>query len=237
MLTHRVLWLFACSLFVAPGIAMSLTWLTTSVLALIPACAFLIGLATIHYNLLSIDATAPSPLRLVTRNVANYAFVGSIVMVAVVGLSALLGTYVLLVCILLAGSSPGALRFYRRRFERVGVVTSHQQRSDDPPPTGYPPSAVEREARELTDTELCQVWQASFHALRAATSPALQAKIVDTRQVYLDEFAHRNAAGLSAWVSARTGVPEDASPVFSSPTQDNETPIDWDALMFGQDDS
>jgi hypothetical protein len=236
MITHRFMWLFACALFVAAGFAVSVTRPTTSVFALFPACAFLAAIVRIHYNLFTIDADAPSPLSLVMANVGSYAFVGGIAMVAFIGLSALMGAWVLVVCALLAGSSPEAMRLYSRRFARVVVATSHRASSDNLPPTEHPPRAFEREARALTDTELCQVWQASFHALRAETSPILQARIVDTRQGVLDEFARRNAAGLNAWISSGTEALEDASPVFSS-AQRVDNLIDWDALIRGPDDS
>jgi hypothetical protein len=237
MNTYRLSWLFACGFFVALGLLGSLTWPTTSVLALVPVFAFLIGVAQIHYNLLKVDVTAPSPLRSVMKDVASHAFIGAVVMVGFAGLSALMGAWVLLVCMLLACSSPGAMRFYRRKVPRAGVDTRCRPRDDGPPPTEHPATEAEREAREMTDEELCQVWQASFHALQAASSPALQAKIVATRHSYLDELARRNAVGLDAWVSSGRAAPQDASPIFSPSTRQSGTPIDWDALMFGQDES
>ncbi len=236
-MTHRFVWLVACSLVVAPGLVVSLTWPTETVLALFPACAVLIGIATVHYNLLTIDTTAPAPLRLVTANVASCAFAGAVVIFALVGLSSLIGGWVLLVWLVLAGSSPAAVRFYRRRFNAAGVRAPHSLSADEHPLAAHPPGAPERGARDLTDTELCQAWQASGHALLAATSPDLQVRIVDTRQAYLDELARRHAAGLHAWMSSGAGALDDVRPVLSADTGQGEGGIDWDALVFGQEDT
>ena len=236
MTTHRFLWLFACTLAVALGLAVSLTWPTESALALFPVCAFLTGIAKLHYNLLTLEAAALSPLRSVMEGVARHALGGGLAMVGMLGLSALMGAWVLLLCMLLAVSSPGAMRFYRRRIAPAGVSVDHRPSSDDLPLAAHPLTAVECEARELTDKALCDVWRASFLQLREATSPTLQARIVAARHVYLDELARRNPAGLNAWLSSGTGVPEDASPILTSTSQ-SETSIDWDAAMFGQDDS
>ena len=236
MTVHRFLWLVVCGLGTAPGLAVSSTWPTASVVALFTVCAFLSATATVHYNLFRVDPAAPSPLRRVTTNVASHAVLGGVVMVALVGLSALIGAWVVPACVLVAGSSPAAVRLYRRTFDRVRTDSGQRRSPGDRSGTGHLPGAVEREVRELTETELCRVWRASFDALRAATSPTVHARIVAQRQAYLDELGRRNAGGLAAWLGS-TGVPDDASPVLFSSTRQDETPIDWDALMFGHDDS
>lgn len=236
MMTYRSSRLMACALLVAPGLVVSLTWPTGSVLALFAACALMTATARIQLNLVRVEGAARPPLRSVTEGVAGCAVLGGTVVVALVGLSTLVGAWVLLVCLLVAGSSPGAVRFYRRRVAGVDASTDHRPPADDLPPAEHSLTAVEREARGLTDTDLCQVWRTSFRELRAATSPSLQAEIVASRQVYLDELARRDRAGLEAWMSSGAAGPEDASPVFSTSTRRSETSIDWDAMVFDQED-
>lgn len=238
MTAYRWSWTFACALAVASGLAVTLTWPTGSTVALYLVCAFLLGTARIHLNLSRIDDSAPDPVRSVMRGVAASAGVGGLAMVALLGLSTVIGTWLLLVCLLLAGSSPGVLRWCRRNVVPAGVAGDHRPGPDDLPPVRQRSAAVECEVRGLTDTALCQAWRSSFLQLRAATSPTLRAEIVATRQAYLDELARRNPAGVTAWMCSGTPAPEDASPVLSSSSpRPSETSINWDAVLFGEDDS
>ena len=237
MRTHRSLWLTACALCAAPGLVVASTWPTASVVAILPTCAFLIGAATVHYNLARIDSDAPSPLSLALTNVTRNVAVGSVVAVAFLGLGAAVGVWVLAVLAFLAASSPAAVRSCRGWLARMEGTTD-----DEAGPTLVPPPEVSAASagtglRSLDDTELCQVWGASYRALRATSSPALQARIVAAREGYLDELARRNPDGLTAWLSSGTATPEDATPVLSASDRGSETRVDWDQLIPGQDEA
>ena len=237
MSTYRSLWLTACGLCAGPGLVVASTWPTTSVVAILPTCAFLIGAATVHYNLARIDCDAPSPLSLALANVARNVAVGSVVAVAFLGLGAALGLWVLAVLALLAASSPAAVRSCHGWLARVESTGDDHGGPRIVPSPAKSPAPAGTGLRSLDDTELCQTWAASYRALRATSSPALMARIVTARQTYLDELARRNPEGLTAWLSSGTATPEDATPVFSPSDRGSGTRVDWDQLIPGQDEA
>ncbi|TCN32870.1 hypothetical protein EV644_12388 [Kribbella orskensis] len=75
----------------------------------------------------------------------------------------------------------------------------------------------------VTTAELCRQWQDSYQTLRDATTAAARLRIVETRQLYLDELERRDPIGLRVWLgenASAAGNPsrflardgEDASP-------------------------
>ncbi len=81
-------------------------------------------------------------------------------------------------------------------------------------PTGKAPSATDGDAeltsvvvthelvRQMTDAELCHTWRRSFVALQQAHGLHLHARLVQTRQLLLDEVDARHPAGLQAWLGS-----------------------------------
>ncbi len=237
MSRYRSLWLLACGLCTGPGLVVASIWPTTVLVVLLPTCGFLIGTATVHYNLGRIDTDAPSPLRLVVADVARNAAVGSVVAVGFLGLGAVLGTWVLAVLALIAASSPAAVRSCRGWLTRAEGTTEDREGPTLVPPPAESLAPAGAGLRSLDDTELCLAWRASYRTLRATSSPALIARIVSARHAYLDELARRNPEGLTAWLSSGTATPDDATPVFSPSDRSSQTWVDWDQLIPSQDEA
>lgn len=75
------------------------------------------------------------------------------------------------------------------------VVTFEQTR---PLPRVLPEAAV----RQLSNQELCLEWRRSFTALQLATGPTDRMRVVEVRQLYLDEMERRSPAALQAWLGS-----------------------------------
>jgi hypothetical protein len=180
-------------------------------------------------------------LRNVLRLVATGSFLGGAICVALVGLAASFGAWVLLVVALPAGGSPHALRLYGRWLRRRRRATPRPPQRQGPigrtsptlekSPTARPPAKL----RSLSGTDLCHAWRASFTALQETSSPSQRIRIVEARQEYLDEFERRNPEGFMAWLAS--GARAAANPtryVVGSATL-RHRPINWDELIPRQD--
>jgi hypothetical protein len=56
--------------------------------------------------------------------------------------------------------------------------------------------------RAMTDAELCRAWRRSFVALEGARGTQVRARVVEARQLLLDEVEARHPAGLRAWLDS-----------------------------------
>lgn len=62
-----------------------------------------------------------------------------------------------------------------------------------------PAEAVLAVTDELTDADLCMAWRSSYVALDRAVDTSDRLRAVEIRELILDEFGRRDAAGLEAW--------------------------------------
>jgi hypothetical protein len=250
MKAYRISWLIVCGALGAVGASVAFAWSIPAMLATF-VCAALAGagaaLARPEFTPGLDRATSPAETRRLT---STYAFVGGSATVAAVGLGGLLGARVaVLVVVMAAGSSPSAIRLYRRWLRRpalqpyrervIGSGTNSPSRSRTRPrprtQTGSEAAAAPRVApRSLTDDELCLAWRASFSALQRATSRSERLSIVDARSEYLDEFERRNRQGLTAWLASGARAAGDPSR-FLIGGGASHSAIDWDGLIHGPD--
>ncbi|HZX05770.1 MAG TPA: hypothetical protein VFF46_22690, partial [Kribbella sp.] len=131
----------------------------------------------------------PSPTKSRARTVCN-AMAGTAVVGVVFGLSTVLGPAVLLLTIMLALTSPPAMRWYCVKFA--------SRPSDD--------GGVQMSRPTL---ELCREWHDSYEALRRATTTTARLRIVTARQQCLDELERRDPDGMRAWLDSAASAAGD----------------------------
>ncbi|WP_132333364.1 hypothetical protein [Kribbella orskensis] len=93
--------------------------------------------------------------------------------------------------VVLCVTSPAAMRWCSRR---LGHIPGTLGGSD-----------------ALTTAELCRLWQDSYEALRDATTATARLRIVQTRQLYLDELERREPVGLKTWLGDNASAAGDPS--------------------------
>jgi hypothetical protein len=111
--------------------------------------------------------------------------------VACAGYVVLLGAAGPGLVVVLGATSPAAMRWCGRRL-------------------GHIPGRLDGSGA-LTTAELCRQWQDSYEALRDATTAAARLRIVETRQLYLDELERRDPVGLEAWLGGNASAAGDPS--------------------------
>jgi hypothetical protein len=151
------------------------------------------------------------------RPVAGIAALSGLAAIAAAGLMAISGLLGLLMVAVLAVTSPrvwSALRRWRRSKATgpanapqspeqlpetgAGTATIAAARVEDPEPAPEVPA----EPWLLDDYALCCAWRKSFIGLERPHSPAMHLKLVEQRQLYLDELERRNPTGLAEWLAS-----------------------------------
>lgn len=151
------------------------------------------------------------------------------VAMAIVGWAALIGGWALLLTAVVGLSQPDLggylLRGVRRILGRVHFVffeslADRRSASTEPPPlyrytapVTRPASVPDRNVTRLlstavpalSDGDLCYAWRVSFLALQRLAdqqNTLAQSRVVELRQLYLDEMERRNPQGFSRWLKA-----------------------------------
>ena len=154
----------------------------------------------------------------------------AVAVVALIGWSLLMGFVGVLLVLLIALSSPPAVRGAHRlaRWARRGTRREQLQELADPPRYGGVMTAPSRSAvvlddlpvvscparppAAMDDEELCWAWRVSYVALQHAPSVPARLGAVQTRQQYLDELERRNPEGLTAWLYSGARAAGDPRP-------------------------
>ena len=131
-------------------------------------------------------------------------FWGALVVVTVVVAAFSFGALVWPLLVLVAVSSPWAVR----SAVRLAVRPHAQQAGEEPGPGCPEPAAVALSAGDrtaavqaLTDDELCARWRTSYPAMQAASLTTC-AELVSWRQAYLEDLERRNPEGMRAWLDS-----------------------------------
>jgi hypothetical protein len=152
--------------------------------------------------------------------------------------AALLGANVLLLAVLVLGSSPPAVGACARWLRSAPAPSAAQldalARALAYTGPYYVPFVPSCELDELTDEQLCQAWRASYLALQQSLSTDHRIATVAERQKYLDEFERRNPSGFVAWLASGARAPGNPLPYLVGTRYDNPS-INWDELTRGQD--
>ena len=107
------------------------------------------------------------------------------------------------------GATPTAGRPHtgRPHTGRPHTGGPHTNDGDTGQPLGAARVGDDAEVAALSDEQLCWGWRRSYCQLLAATEPWMVSAIVARRQEILDELAHRDPRGFTAWMDsgARAG--------------------------------
>jgi MFS family permease len=168
--------------------------LSRLLLGLIGATVLVVGATTFAAYEADHSATPPgSRVRTAGNAMAGASLVG-----IALGLSTVLSPAVLGLALLLAVTSPRAIRW-------CCVTLASSSSVGDPGP-------IDRETGEL-----CREWQHSYEALRQATTPTAQLRVVMARQRCLDELERRDPEGIHAWLSSTASAAGDPTRFLGGP--------------------
>lgn len=142
--------------------------------------------------------------------VAAAGALAGIAVVAGAGLIDLLGAPALLVLGVLAAACPRlwvALRSWRPPQQpRPSLAARPPEPPETAPATPYKKSELTLEVPPepwlLDDRALCSAWRRSYLVLERHHSPETHLRVVQQRQLYLDELERRNPQGLAAWLAS-----------------------------------
>lgn len=172
------------------------------------------------------------------RLVAANTLIGGGIAVALVGFAALLGQRVGLLASLVLVSSPFAVRAYGRWLRSIPTPSAAQldafARVFADAGVGFVGLPPEPDPRELTDEDLCRRWRASCLDLQRRQSAAQVIRLVEQRQIYLDEFERRYPGGVAAWLASGAGTLDYLTPYAIRGRADHAT-LNWDELTRGRD--
>jgi hypothetical protein len=171
------------------------------------------------------------------RHVCRVAFLSGATAGALAGFVTLVGPGAYLVAVLLAATSPRALRACRRGLSSMPRPTSSQLDALAQSLTYMSPMYVPFEQsfdlRLLTDDQLCNAWRASQTAVRSPSSRRSLLRAVEERGRYLDEFERRQPSLLRAWLATDPGATDSRLP-YAAGSRHEPSGIDWDELTGGQ---
>jgi hypothetical protein len=240
MKVYRTLWLVSCGGLALVGAGVAFIVAGPAMLVLFGGAAAAVGAVT-RRLMVGWDQNAKVPLREVAWTVVTNSMVGGTATIAFVGLAALLGPWVFLLALLVAGGSPPAIPRWRRWVgQHAGRSGSPQQTDpfDQASPEIEPGTGLALESsavfRSLSAAEVCEVWRSSFSALQRASSLSQRMRIVAARQACLDEFERRCPHGLTAWLASGARAAGNPSK-FIAGDGANHPPINWDGLIHGPD--
>jgi len=188
MAIYKTLWRSSCLAFVGIGVLAALLvvpagiWLTLAVPTVIAGWALYVARGGMDVG------PSPSPGQWAVRKAASW----YAVLIAVVGLTAILHAAALFLAVLMAAGSPRALRWYR----------------------GSRPHA---HLPALSTNDLCREWMATYGELAGAPSSAARLRIVMKRQRCLDELERRNPEGLQAWLASAASAGGDPRRYLTGP--------------------
>jgi hypothetical protein len=215
------------------GIGAALVRMPAALLVLLPVFAIL-GLVVAL--VLGAGSTGDRPWDRV-RRVCRVALLSGSAAGALAGLFALVGPGAFLVPVLLASTSPRALRACRRWLRSMPRPTASQldalaQAMACATPM-YLPFELSSDVRLLSDDQLRNAWRNSERAVRTPSSPRALWRAVEERGRYLDELERRRPGLLKAWLSCHAGAPDGPLPLARASGSEPPT-IDWDELTGGQ---
>ena len=234
MTRYRAAWLTATAvlLLIGVGCAVRLSPKASPI-------AYLVGaLASSLASWCVVRRRGAGPRRVRARLVATSALVGGTIAVALVGVAALFGQRVGLLGLFVLVTSPTAVRAYGRLLGSVPTPSAaHLEalaRTFAHAGVGYGGVQQEPEPRELTDDELCECWRVSSPFLRRRPSAAQVMRIVEQRQIYLDEFERRYPGAFAAWLTSGAWRLDYLTP-RAMPGLGDHARINWDELTRGRD--
>lgn len=156
------------------------------------------------------------------------------------GLTKITGPWAVIVLVVVVVSSPHVIDASRRWLRTVPSPSNWQLDtvlwSFAYAGPVYLPFQPAPDAPRVSDDELLsRAWRASCRDLETATSRRRIMRIVEERSEYLDELERRNPAAFSAWLSS-SAAPDHSPLSHLSERRVHPSAINWDELLYGQDD-
>lgn len=234
MTRYERLWLGVCVTVCAIGI-----WIACAVVP--GACLGLVGVAAVMgafvtFVVLEDAESGPTHTHRGQAMATNAAVAGASVG-AFVGFVVVLEGAAFVLALVLAASSPAALRggwslcrgaISSPNFRWASLVTGMAYAGAD-----YAAAVVPR-LDELTDEQLCEAWRQTCDALAAAPSAPATSRIVRERADYVEELTRRSPMGVTAWLVAGPVAVRDPLRFITQSYETNNS-IDWNLLIPGQD--
>jgi hypothetical protein len=144
----------------------------------------------------------------------------STALVAIGGLVGFLGPEVLWLVVAAALASPWVLGRCARLGRKLAAAPAPPTplEAAEPTPAAADPASPAlsgetgcEDPHLLDDRALCLAWRRSFIALEQCRSVAMRVRVVQLRELYLEELERRNPAGLSAWLESGARAAGDPS--------------------------
>ncbi|MDF9278848.1 hypothetical protein P4U43_13740 [Arthrobacter sp. EH-1B-1] len=229
MKTYRRLWMtgWLFTAIIGTGIStISLPWLGLILLALFGSAAGALALMLRrHYG----HRTGNSESAGSVAAVATHAGIGTLAMLGIAGLSTLLGSFTLLLLVIMAVTSPWALRRIHHATWSTDLSTgvpaspAPDREHHSSVHTGRPGAKsmpVSESVHELSDAGLCRAWRSTYLPVREARDAATLGQLALFRGACLDEIERRNPTAFKAWVDA--GARASGDPARFLTTSGNE---------------
>lgn len=201
--TYSTVWcsFWATALALASGTTLLTSPRPATVLTLVLATLFTAALRQLLHG----QSTQVRHDRRASVATAAWALYGGVLAVALSGLIQISAALAALVVLLAVVTSPRTvtwalfLPLWADPFPRPASHGGEDPAADEEA-RREPDSSVRADLAGLSNAELCLAWQRSHSGLAAASSVALRAAMVTTRQLYLDELERRDPVGLRAWL-------------------------------------
>ncbi|WP_350275664.1 hypothetical protein [Kribbella sp. HUAS MG21] len=167
-------------------------------------------LGALSANLQAIDSEGRVSGRISGATVVRHGCAAGAVVVALFGLSGLIGTAVLPLAVLLGVTSPATVVWWRtRRRSSTPRAPGGNTADRRPVPRDDPRPATSPVVGAMTDPELCMAWRRSYLEFEHADSADTRVAIADFRGRILDELERRNPAGFEDWLASGARAPSD----------------------------
>jgi hypothetical protein len=104
-----------------------------------------------------------------------------------------------------------------------GADSATNATGESPVPECNTAEQVTASGDALTTPELCRAWSHSYAAIQMSTVPLQLARIIQARQVYLDELEVRDPAGMARWLRAEPSADSDLTLYLNASVESERT--------------
>jgi hypothetical protein len=209
MKAYRLLWWSLAAPIGLAGVASAIA--SASVVPVLIVFALMaLTIGTISANLQSLDGEGRSSGPISRSTVISHGCAAGLAVVAMFGLSSLIGVAALPLAILMAVSCPRVLDRWRASGRSPTPKASVEDSDERRPALSVHCGQNTAPAVEaMTGPELCMAWRRSFVELESADSAETRAAIANFRHRLLDELERRNPAGFEDWLASGARAPSD----------------------------
>ncbi|WP_433169191.1 hypothetical protein [Kribbella sp. CA-247076] len=219
MRSYRALWTSLAAAVVSVGVILAIA--TASVLTVVLVFAIMaLMLGTLSANLQLLDHEGQAHGSISLMAVIRHGYLAGIAVVAFYGLATAIGIVVVPLTVLVAGTSPLVVSWWRRRSSppRSNATTEHGQGAGAVRAarcSGRPSCDLDA----MTPAELCLAWRRSYVELQHTRTAEAMAGVAEVRRELLDELERRNPSGFDQWLASGARAPSDPARYLLKPTE------------------